>query len=439
MISNNFNVSSTNWWSNAAARNPGIRAWSPSIAGQNNIFGQNQAGTSQAFRNSVVQLTETSRALAQALNNIRGIGTSNPPMQAVRPNSENTEALSISGFDPNRLRNSGAQDFNVEILQVAKAQRHEGTALNSTARAAQSGFTTGSHQLAITVGTRQFDININVSSTATNRDVQQQIANAINARNDIGVRATVNNDSTAGTSSLILESAQTGVNNGGQPNFSIRSVTGNATDITGIEAITQQAQDAQFRVNRGTTTGALQTSRTNDVQLGFGITGQLREPGNVGVEMGRDIITQQNAFRHMVNTFNDLTRAARDVGNGSMLQNELRGIARNFSSQLDRIGISLNSEGQMRIDEARMSQAAQSGELERFAARDGFNFMSRITRTAENTARNPAAFAQEADATNAWNMGNAPNLSGAGINFSPMQTVSMTRLMNIGMLFDSLI
>jgi len=440
MINNNFSVSSTNWWANASARNPGISTWSPLAVRQgNNIFGQNQAATSPAFRNSIVQLSEAGRTMTQSLNNIRGTGNNASPMQALRPASGNTDAMTISASDPNRLRGIGASDFTVEIQQVAQAQRNVGTALDANARGAASEFTAGANQLSIHVGDRQFDINFNVSANASNREVQQQIANAINARSDIGVRASVTNDTAAGTSSLVLESAQTGVNNNsGQPNFTVSSNTG-ILAATGIDNIDQQAQNAEFRVNRGFT-GALQTSRTNDVELGFGIRAQLREEGTVDVTMGRDVITQQNAFREMVNSFNDLVRTAGDAGRGSTLQNDLSNIARNFGTQLGRIGISINSEGFMRIDEARMAAAAESGELERFASRDGTNFMSRLNRTAESVSRNPAQFVQDTETSNAWNnMSNNPTDFMSAFNFTPMQSMNLARFMNLGLLFDSLI
>jgi len=430
----------TNWWATGSGRNPGITRWQPlSVRQGGSLFGSNQAGSSQAARNSVVQLRETSEALTRALNTIRGIGNTNSPMQANRPVSDNTDALAIRSFNSSRLRGSGAADFSVEIVQLAQAQRHDGTALNSSARATEAGFTAGAHHIAINVGDRQFDIHFNVSATDTNRDVQQRIANAINNRSDIAVTASVNTDATAGTSALVLQSSQTGISANtaaGQPNFTVSSVTGNAVDITGVEAITEQAQNAQFRVNRGFT-GALQTSRSNEVDLGFGIMAELRETGTVEVEMGRDIIAQQNAFRHMVNTFNDLVRAANDAGRGSALASELGGIVRSFSSRLERIGISLNSEGRMQIDEARMAAAAESGELERFANRDGFNFMSRLTRASEGVSRNPAAFVEQEAAMGAGGFDPA-NFMNSGVNFTPMQSASMARFMNLGILFESL-
>jgi len=430
-----------NWWANASGRNPGIGSWNMPLAARQ-AAGTAQGGTSQAARNSIVSLRQTSEALTQSLNAIRGIGNAfNQPMQARRPVSQNTEALNINSFDSNRIRGAGTEDFSVEVLQLAQTQTHEGEALSATARASEAGFSVGAHHIEITVGNRRFDFNFNVSENDTVRDVQTRIANAINARSDVAVSASVNFDQEAGTSALVLSSSQSGIDpdvGPGQSNFSVRSVTGNAVETAGVDMATTLAQNAAFRVTRGFT-GAVQTSRSNNVDLGFGISAELRQTGTTEVQMGRDIVTQQNAFRHMVNSFNDLVDSARNAGRGSALANELGGIVRNFSSQLERIGISLNSEGRMQIDEARMASAAESGELEEFARRDGFNFMSRLGRTASNVSGNPAAHVEQGVSAGGDFGGFDPaRFMDAGINFSPMQTVSMTRFMNLGMLFDGL-
>jgi len=439
-VSMNVNRAGANWWANAGGRNPGIGNWHLPLAARQGS-GASGANSSQGG-GPAVALRQASDTLTQALNAIRGIGnTLNPPMQARRPVSQNTDALAISSFDPNRIRGAGLDNFSVEVLQVAQTQTHEGEALNATARASESGFSVGDHHLEITIGDRRFDFHFSVSENDTNRDVQQRIANAINARSDVAVNATVNLDQEAGTSTLVLASTRSGIDESvgvGQPNFSVRSVTGNAVEAAGVDIATTRAQNAAFRVNRGFT-GAVQTSRDNTVDLGFGISAEIRETGTTDVEMGRDIVTQQNAFRHMVNSFNDLVEAARNAGAGGALANELGGIVRNFSSQLERIGISLNSEGRMQIDEARMAAAAESGELESFANRDGFNFMSRLGRTAQNVSGNPHAHVPGGTSDSFGDFGAGGFIDPGNINFSPTQARAMAKLMNVGQLFDSLL
>jgi len=422
----NLNLNNAQWWNNVSA-NRGQTLFGSG----NNALGQNMATTSPAFRNSVSQLGNSSDAMVQSLNRMRGVGRNvTSPFHATRPAAENADVLSIRSFDANRLRSINLSDISVEVNQVAKAQRNEGAALNSTARATASGFSAGVNRIAITVGDRQFNIDFNVSANDTNRDVQQRIAAAINGRSDIGVSASITLDTAAGTSALILQSSETGVANEGQPNFTVTNVLGNAVAAAGIGEITQQAQNAEFRVNRGSAEGTLQTSRSNDVNLGFGMAARLTGSGTTQLAMGRDELAKINAFRDMVNSFNGLMRAARDAGRGSALERELNELTQSFGTELQRIGISLNQDGTMRIDEARMNQAAENGGLERFGTRDGTSFISRLSRTAEGVSRNPAAFV---DAGNA-----STNLLNSGFNFSPMQMSRMSRVSNVGMMFNTL-
>ena len=423
---NSFNNFNMNWWNNISGGNRNALV---SGAG-NNANGQNIANTSVAFRSSVLSIGNSANSMVQSLNNLRGTArNTTSPFQATRPVAEKADVLDVRSFDANRLRSLNMSNFSVDVLQVAESQKNEGAALAANARATSSGFSAGAHRIAVTVGDRTFDVNFNVSSTDTNRDVQQRIASAINNTSGIGVRASVTSDAAQGTSALVLQSAATGIAKEGQPNFTVRSVTGNAVSAAGISEITREAQDAEFRVNRGST-GTLQTSRSNDVDLGFGIMAQLKAAGSTGLTMGKDETAQINAFRNMVNSFNGMMQAARDAGSGSRMERELGGVARSFSSGLERIGITLNQDGFMRIDETRMNAAAASGELERFGTRDGVNFMSRLSRFAEGVVRNPVSFVGAGNSS--------ADLMNSGINFSPSQMSMLSRLTGVGSLFDTM-
>jgi hypothetical protein len=329
--------------------------------------------------------------------------------------------MTISGFDASRTR--GASDFSVEIIQTAAAQRNEGAAMEATALAVDEGFTAGSNQISINVGSQQFDFNFNVSATDTVRDVQQRMANAINARTDVPVQASVNFNAQAGTSTLVLESAQTGVRQAGQPNF---TVTGGAAELLEIDTVTQEAQNAEFRVNRGNVTGVLQTSRTNEVDLGQGITAQLRDVGTVEVTMARDELGQVNAFRNLVNQFNDLMEAAQDGNNrnANRLERDLRTIAQANSAALGRAGITMNRNGFLSINETQMNAAAERGDLERLATGGSFGMMNRLDSVASGVIRNPASFVDRPDPT-------------AQQNFNVFQATRMNMMGNMGLLFDS--
>ncbi|MCL2851492.1 MAG: hypothetical protein FWE20_00440 [Defluviitaleaceae bacterium] len=421
----NFNpIGGNNWWS----MNSGFANNSNTMLGGLMMppRGTNMANTSSNFQASILNVRNNAENLRTSLNNILGTGrNTTSPFVNSRPVSANNDRMEITGFDANRLRNANVSNFSVEVVQVAQAQRNEGANLNAAALASDTGFTVGSHQMTLNVGGRNFDINFNVSATDTNRDVQQRIASAINSRN-AGVTASVSLDSAAGTSALVLQSSETGVDRAGQPNFTVSG--GNALAMTGVGGITQEAQNAAFRVNRGFT-GALQTSRSNDVSLGFGINAQLRETGTVAVNMTRDETAQINSMRDMVNNFNALMQSAQDSSTGrgmSRLEQQLTGLVTANSASLSRIGISMNRDGFMQIDQDRMRSAAESGALERFVADGGrggnFGFVNRLARTVDNAIRNPAG-----------QINNPQNNN----QFNNRHMRQMNQLMNTGMLFNS--
>lgn len=424
MINTNFNVNNNiNWWNTGTFNN------NRNAANNTNFFGSNNSNISSAARTSLLNLRRTADTVTASLNAMRNV-SNNSPFGLSGAISGNTDVLNIASVSANRLRSANADTaFSVDVVQLATAQRNQGEAMTASASAVDAGFTAGANQIALDIGGRQFDINFNVGANDTVRDVQQRIATAINSRN-LGVQATVTagTGAAAGTSTLALASAETGVNRAGQPNFAVRDVTGNAAAATGITNITQEAQNAQFRVNRGFT-GTLQTSRSNNVDVGLGIRADLQETGRSEITLARDLTGQQNAFRSMVNAFNDLMEVAQDSGAGR-LGRELTGLARSFGSSLNRVGITMNRDGFMQINEDRMRAAAESGELERFAARSdnnsNFGFVNRLARTAGNVSRNPGAFVQ-----------NDTNFSNSWFNPSPAQFGRMNRLMNIGMLFDT--
>jgi flagellar hook-associated protein 2 len=381
------------------------------------------------FSSSVMNVRSSAETLRNTIRGMIGAGRgTSSPFGALTPTSANTDALAITGFDANRLRNSNPTGFTVDVTQVARAQVNRGMSFASSDLARDTGFAVGQNQLSVQIGSQQFDFNFTVSETDTNQDVQQRIASAINSRN-IGVTASVSTDSSQGTSALVIQSRQTGVASAGLPNF---TVSGSGATSTGVGNITQTAQNAEFRVNRSGFTGALQTSRSNDVDLGFGISGQIREVGRTQVNMVRDTQGQFDSIRDMVSSFNSFIRVARENTNGARpnrLEQQLMGLSSAYAAGLNRVGITANRDGTLQVDERRLRAAAEDGSLARFVG-DGAGgagntgFINRLERTVDNAIRNPGTLLN--------NVGNT-NVTAS----SNRQFMQMTRLMQTGMLFNA--
>jgi len=395
-----------------------------SLMTRSNSFqaGRNQAQTGPAFRDAMLDIRQTADALRGAMRDMMGLGQNqNSPFGSMFAVSGDTDILTIG--NSGRFIGDPNQAMSVEVLQLATQQRNEGTA--RTANAA-TPLGVGNHQLSLTVGNQTFDINFQVGANDTNADVNRRIADAVNARN-IGVTASVATEGTgdARTSALVLQSRETATS---------FTAGGNAAAALGVNTVTQEAQQAQFRVNRGELTGALQTANTNNVNLGFGTTATLQATGTANITRERDELGQINAIRNMVNLFNDLVEVAQDNragANGGRLERDLRSMIHTSQSQLARVGITTNAHGFLDINEERMREAAASGALETFAQPGGAQsgFLGRVERMADRVGRNAPNF-----------VGATP-MNNADFDFANMSANwnnQFNNWMNAGMLFDSM-
>ena len=386
--------------------------------------GRNQEANapSTAFQNRLTNVLGAAEGLRNAVSSMTN---ENSAFNRQTPTSADTDMMTITNVNANRMRIANVGDFSVQVESLAQAQRNVGTSISNTNLATAEGFELGSNHIAITVGDRQFDINFSVSATDTVREVQNRIAEAINARSEIGVRATVEG---AGASQLILQSANMGALGG-------FGVSGEAAYNLGIDQVYQEAQDATFRVNRGNVTGHLQSANTNDVDLGIGVTARLRDVGTVEVTMQNNYTGQVNELRNFVNQFNDLMDAARAGGTrNTRLERDLRGFAEAQAGALERVGITLNREGFMQIDQDRMQAAAESGQLERLASGGTLN---RVGRIADNVANNPTAFIEADRNSGNNNNSNSFGFDPGNFSLSGHQSMQLNRITSTGMLFDS--
>jgi len=424
MINSNFNIQGGSaWWAMGSNRNQMLRSMTNAQFGFTN--GSNQSTSSADLRSALVSARRGADETRSVVNDLRRGNNTFTTME-----SSDTDVLTVNSSG--RL-SSMAGGMTVQVEQLARNQRNEGNYLTSNELATDYGFDVGMNQITIDIGNRSFNFSFQVSATDTTRDVQDRIANAINVRSDVAVQATVTTNADSGTSRLTFESTEPGVARGNnQPNFTITSNTGNAMTMIGGTNVTQQAQNAEFRINRtnangNTIQGALQTSRTNDVQLGFGVSATLESTGTAEITPARDNIGQQNILRRMVNGLNDMVEAANGAGGNNRLQRELSNLARSSASALERIGITRNSEGFFRIDETRMANAAESGELDRFissASSGGSSFMNRLDRIAGDVNRRPETMlGQDTDRFG----GSRPN----------RWTNQLNQMMGFGMLFDT--
>ena len=356
----------------------------------NNAQGQSSFGSNAI--SYINNIKTASSELSSALKELSGPAFSNRTMVS---SDNNVMTVNYSG---NNI--SSMNDMSVQIDQIAMGQLNEGNRLSSNAL--YSG-DRGMNRFEIQTGGKTTQLSVNIMAGDSNRDVQQKMATAINNAG-LGLRATVETDSATNVSMLRVESTNVGTDE--KNAFSLRDVTGNAVAQTGANQISRQRQDAIYRVNNG----PAQTSRSNTVNLGNGVSATFKATSEqaVNVTRGRDMSMIRGVVENMVRSYNNLFSAAEGNVNdlkAQSLANRLMNVTIAYSRSLSDVGIAFDSEGKMKVDMQRLSQAFENGKLEQFFTENSgrnFGFGASLGRLADNVSNNTASFVSNSMFGNGW-------------------------------------
>lgn len=213
---------------------------------------------------------------------------------------------------------------------------------------------------------------------------------------------------------------------------------GDAVAKTGVQNVAQYAQNAVYSVNGGESI----TSKSNQVEFDNGVKATLVKASDkdVTISTGTDKLAGVNAAREMVNNFNKLLEAGEDQTDnrraGRLVQ-ELSGMSKTYSASLSRIGINVSKDGYLAIDEKKMTEASESGALQKFFEGNSYSnygFANRLAKTAEQVSNNPTGYVDPKTLTQM-------NVSSYGdyYGLSYSQTYRMQQVSNMGLLFDSML
>ena len=150
------------------------------------------------------------------------------------------------------------ETYSIFVAQLARAQENHGVALN---RSAPSVVGPGENSFNITINGHNHELNMDGSATDTNWDVLQRIAQIIH-NESLGVSAEILEDIDNNRSQIKISSEKTGSDQA----FIIFDLTGNVVEGTGMDSISQTAQNALYD-----TDGEEQSSGSNIISLDNGL------------------------------------------------------------------------------------------------------------------------------------------------------------------------
>ncbi|MDR1245773.1 MAG: hypothetical protein LBK57_01955 [Clostridiales Family XIII bacterium] len=135
-------------------------------------------------------------------------------------------------------------------------------------------------------------------------------------------------------------------------------------------------------------------------------------------------------IKEIVGGVNKLLSAVyENVGKGSeRLFNDIVGAVSTYAPALDRIGVSMGSEGLLKINEDKLKSASENGEIDKFVNKtssSNYGFMSKMSKVVSNVETNPAYYT---------------NAGGAAVNNTGYYSnQSYNALSNIGLLMNYLV
>lgn len=346
---------------------------------------------------SLLRTPSTNKESANTLSFVRGMKTNSGAIKSALNSLTRFDTFkgkSLQSEDESKLtvtssKDSSAADMTVKIDQIAKGQVNEGRGLSK-------GGLYGSNEsmkFEIEHEGKKHAFTVSASATDTNKQVQEKIADAVNSAN-IGVKASVTDRAKDNASILTFEAKAEGDTEAAK--FKVYDISGNAISATGTANATESAQNAIYHVNGG----EAKTSTTNDVTIGNGTTVKLREASDEAVTISRRMDTSKavDKAKEFAESYNDLLSLSyhNDSDKGARrLTSQLASVTKTYSASLSRIGLGVDANGYINVDEKKLEKAANDGSLQKFFNEDSnksFGFTNRMSRVADNVGNDPSKY-----------------------------------------------
>ena len=355
-----------------------------SMFSPNNAKGMQQLG--EGAMQYVKNIKSASKDLSSSLKELSGAAFNKKT--AI---SSDNDVMSVK-YTGNKA--SDIKQTTVNVDQTAAGQVNEGSRMNANAAFGDSGV----NKFSININGKENEISVNIAAGESNSSVQQKMADAINNAG-IGVKATVEADSSSGVSMLKLESTGTGDNASGK--FSITDITGNLSEKTGANQVSVEARNAIYRVNGG----AAKTSESNNVDIGGGLNVTFNKASDraITISAGKDSNSAKVAVESFVKSYNDLYIEAAQRASDPKSQNlasKMIGVSKTYSGSLSSIGIGFDNDGKMTLDTAKLNAASENGSLEKFFTENAgknYGFTNQLARLSDNVSRNTSNFVSRSE------------------------------------------
>ncbi len=344
----------------------------------------------QAF---AVNLKEDARELKNDIAELGGLEEDGLISGKSAYSSDNSVVTALFVGDENNA--DQYPSFDIEVKSIATAQENEGNYLPAD-------------ELSLPEATYSFDVSINgmnyefqfsITEGETNKDVQERLARLMN-NSGIGLSAHVEEKN--GKTALLIASEATGIPNGREEIFRISdertSKEKGAVDYFGLGNIAVEPSNAHFILNgeeRETNSNHFTVGKTYELMLN-GVS-EEGKPTTVGLKTNTETVTDN--VSKLIGSYNNFLKAVSTYTNSQakskQLAGEVRGIGSYYGRLLENVGISIDEDGTLSVDEDKLKATAEeSGDLSStFSALKDFS--NSLLRKSNQVALNPMEYVQK--------------------------------------------
>lgn len=349
--------------------------------------------TSKESQEYAVGLKENARLLRNTIASLGGLDEDELlNKKTAFSSNENIAEAKFIGGEPDETPFS----FDIEVLSLASPQTNMGNFLPSSEK---TGLTPGAYSFDISINDLNYEFQFNVGSEDTNRNIQDKLTRLVNNAG-IGLNARTIEDGEDGCS-LVLESASTGIQEGSPYLFRVSdnrtSRQAGAVDYLGIQEITRPASNARFLINgaaHSAYSNTFSVEKTYEVKL----NGTSREGETASIGLKTDVDSLSENIGRLVSGYNNFVRAAAEYidkhPQSRRLVNEMRGIGSFYRSGLHNIGLDLQRDGEITLNNEHLRESVMDGEASE-ALNSVKGFTNSILRKTNQVSLNPMNYVEK--------------------------------------------
>lgn len=292
--------------------------------------------------------------------------------------------------DTKSVNTAFASHYNIEVLNLATPQINTSDYLNND----DLDIPKGAHSFEVNVGDSAYEFRFNATKDDTNKTVLEKLSRLIN-RSNIGLTSKMLYS--GNNSALEITSNATGL--GFTPEiFSIAPGENSPYDKVvsklGLNNVSSYPTNANFLLN-----GMEKTTSSNTFTIGksleITLNGISKKGQATSISLNDDLDSVISSINDMISSYNNLLDLSNNSNEGSddaaILNKEIHKTTRQYASNLENIGITINENGKMTFDETLFIQTANEDDLDKSLASLN-SFRQAIVSRADDISINPMKY-----------------------------------------------